>query len=96
MKFFIICALLMVALVSVTEARKSGFALKKFNMRVKSKLHTRARLRAQLRVKQDDEPVEDIPRELEDVAHNHHHMLDQFLDVYKGHHMSFGEIKLVF
>jgi len=45
-KFFIICALLIIALVSVAEARKSGFALKKFNMRVRSKLHLRARLRA--------------------------------------------------
>jgi hypothetical protein len=45
-KFFIICTLLMLAMVSVAEARKSGFALKKFNMKLKSKLHSRARLRA--------------------------------------------------
>lgn len=34
--------------------------------------------------------------ELPDVRHNHHHMLDEFLDAYKNHHLSFGEIKLIF
>jgi hypothetical protein len=85
----------------MTEARKSGFALKKFNLRnkshLKSKLHLKkSALRENLKAKQDDEPAEPIDRELEDVSHNHHHMLDEFLDVYKGHRMSFGEIKLVF
>jgi len=48
-------------------------------------------------MRQDEpEPVEPIPRELPDVAHNHHHMLDEFLEHFKGHHMSYGEIKLVF
>jgi hypothetical protein len=64
---------------------------------MKTKLHLKkSALRENMKMRQDDEPAEPIERELEDVSHNHHHMLDEFLDVYKGHRMSFGEIKLVF
>lgn len=42
------------------------------------------------------EPPEPIPIELPDVMHTGHHELKEFLSIYAKHHMSSGEIKLVF
>jgi len=86
----VIAVILLVAVLPATEARRSGLALKKFTNRIRAKLQFRTKTR------QDAEPAEPIPRELPDIRHNHHHMLDEFLDAFKNHHMSFGEIKLVF
>jgi len=34
--------------------------------------------------------------ELPDIAHSGHHELREFLEIYRNHHMSSGEIKIVF
>jgi len=91
MKFIILSVLALVFLASFVpaiEARRSGLALKKLSHRLRHRAH--------LKMRENEEPVEPLPRELPDVRHNHHHMLDEFLDAFKNHHLSFGEIKLLF
>jgi|NOAtaT_6_FD_contig_91_777086_length_1747_multi_5_in_0_out_0_1 hypothetical protein len=89
MKFIILSVLalfFLAAFVPAIQGRKSGLTLKKIASRLRARAHLRMR----------QEPVEPLPKELPDVRHNHHHMLDEFLDAYKNHHLSFGEIKLLF
>lgn len=42
------------------------------------------------------EPPEPVPKELPDVAHTGHHELPEFMAIYAGHHLSSGEIRLIF
>lgn len=59
--------------------------------RVSSKSHSK-----KFRSRSSQEPPAPIPSELPDVAHSGHHELPEFYTIYRGHHMTTGEIRLIF
>lgn len=61
-----------------------------------SKKSTFRKSRYHLKHRSRQDVPEAIPVELPDLAHSGHHELREFMEIYRNHHMSVGEIKIVF
>lgn len=58
--------------------------------------YRKSRYHARHKSRMSQEPAEAIPVELPDIAHSGHHELREFMEIYRNHHMSSGEIKIIF